>query len=130
MNDERRTGELEFAGTDVIENVLVYWELKSGELAQGKTWIAYASFSPDYVVPHSAQTLIFKALSDPSITIKLQTDDGAVFGCVVYDILDLSDCGYIQIASPDLAGAKIIYTDDESQRAQNRNRSWWPFRRS
>jgi len=109
VKEQRKPGLLFFEGPSLDECLKVYWNLRSGELAEGKTWIASVSFSPDFAVPDRADTLVFRALSDPEIRMKLQTDEGVTVDCVVHDILELIDCGEIDVASPDLGGAKITY---------------------
>jgi len=108
MNDQRRTGLLIFEGPRLSERLKVYWELRSGELTEGKTWAADVSFSPDFSVSDKVHSLLFKALSDSVIRVQLQTDEGVIVNCVIHDILDL-DCGVAEITSPDLGGAKIAY---------------------
>ena len=87
----------------------MYWELRSGEMVEGKTWIASVSFSPDWAVPEQASTTVFAALADPEAKVRLEIDQRVTISCVVYDILELVDCGAILVASPDLGSAKITY---------------------
>jgi len=109
MKSQRRPGLLWFKGPDLVEHLQAYWELRSGKLAEGKTWIASVSFSPDWVVPEKARTLVFTALADPEVKVRLGIDRQTTVSCVVYDILELVDCGAILVASPDLGGAKSTY---------------------
>ncbi|MDY7041480.1 MAG: hypothetical protein SVX38_11510 [Chloroflexota bacterium] len=110
MDEQRKTGLLIFEGPGLNEHLKVYWKLRSGELVEGGTWVLAVSFSPDFSVSDRAYNLLFKALSDSAIKVKLQTDEGVIVNCVIHDILDL-DCGVAKIASPNLGGATITYID-------------------
>ncbi len=106
MNDLRKTGWLTFEGPNFTEKLQILWELRSGELIEGKTWVAAISFTNDWEVPARASGLIFQALSDESIKMRFEPEAGTPLRCHVYGIEDLPDAGVITIASPDLPGDK------------------------
>ena len=125
-------GKLFFKGADFEEQMNVYWELKSGELIEGQTWEAFVWFSKDYFVPERAEELVFKALADDSMEIKLtvQGQDDTALSCVIADILELNESGYVDISSPDLGRARIFFKKPTNQPPKEKGRrSFWPFKR-
>ncbi len=106
MDDNRNSGKFHFIKIGSDEKITIYWELIFGNLG-AKSWKASVSFTPSFGVPERALKLLFGALEDPSIQVLLELDDGKKYECVIHEILDLADCGVIDIASPNMERARI-----------------------
>jgi hypothetical protein len=102
MSDSpNRTGQLYFVGYAFDESIDIWWQPLRGEFINGKQWEAEISFSPDHSVPEYVVTLIFRALSDPSVRLRFRLDNGQMLICVIRSIEGLAS-GSIKISSPDL----------------------------
>jgi len=104
VRDNRNLGTLSFEFLELKETLNIYWELKDGELEKGRKWLVIVSFAPDYSVPKKAQEIIFKTLREngkpePSIKLLFFPYAGFNLPCVLYDVLELQDCGAITIAN-------------------------------
>jgi hypothetical protein len=97
-----------FQGKLRTYRVPVRWRLLSGDGPKLLgSWVASLGFEP-FPVPSRVTELVFAALSNPSVQVKLQNEAGQLIDCNISDILDLSDCGTIEVSSIDLPHAKII----------------------
>ncbi len=110
MNKLEGTGHLIFENTNQnVERVVVDWELTMGqEFSDNQSWKALVSF-PGYssTPPQWILNLISAALSDSRVRIHLQTSDEERFEGHISDILDLADCGVIELSSLNLPGARM-----------------------
>jgi len=109
MSDTRRNGRLVFDGPNIKGSLKVFWKLRHGTLAANGEWIADISFAPDYSISRQARNWIFEAASDDAIKLLLETDSNLAAKCVIHGMLDLADCGVIQVSSPALGSAKITF---------------------
>jgi len=96
-----RSGQIIFVGYAFDESIDIWWQPLWGEFINGKQWEAEISFSPDLSVPQHAVTLIFRALSDPSVRLRFRLDSGQTLVCAIRSIEEL-ESGSIRISSPDL----------------------------
>ena len=96
-----RTGQIYFVGYAFDESIDIWWKPLRGKFINGKQWEAEISFSPDHSVPESVATLIFRALSDPSVRMRFRLDNGQTLVCIIRSIEEL-ESGSIRISSPDI----------------------------
>jgi hypothetical protein len=96
-----RRGQVYFVGYAFDESLEVWWQPLQGEFNHGKQWEAEISFSQNLEIPQHAMTLIFRALSDPSIRMRFRLDNGQTLVCIIHSIEGFSS-GSIRISSPDL----------------------------
>lgn len=107
MGKTEGKGYLVFIKDSKKQKLKVHWKIKHGEkLLNGQSWIANIDFL-NFPAPVEAVDLIFAALEKSAIKLELHTDDGACVDCVIYDILDFSDVGVVQISNPEMGGGKI-----------------------
>ncbi len=108
MIEDYHPTQLVFRGKLRSYSVAARWKLISGESPKaGTTWIASVALEP-FPPPSSVTDLIFVALSNPSVQVEMQNDEGELIACHISDILELTDWGNIEISSLDLPSAKII----------------------
>jgi hypothetical protein len=111
LKDGREEGSLIFKELNI--NLPIYWRLKYGELQEAKSWLVYASFSENWDIPEDVGLLIRRvlrdnALANPILSMKFLTNTGIKLCCVINDILDMGEDGYIVIGSPDLGSTKLL----------------------
>lgn len=102
----KRNGQLYFVGYAFDEKLDVWWRPLWGEFSNGKQWEAQVTFSADDSFPQRAVTLIFRALSDPSVQMRFRLDSGQTLACGIRSIEGLEN-GSITISSPDLAESSL-----------------------
>ena len=108
MSDQYHDTQLIFQGKLRTYRLPVRWRLVSGDRPNSLcAWMASVTFEA-FPVPSNINALVFAALSNPTVQVKLQNEDGELVDCNISDILDLADCGSIVISSVDLPYAKMI----------------------
>lgn len=108
MSDPYHDTQLIFQGKLRAYRIPVRWGLLFGDGPTPRgSWIASITFET-FPVPDNINALVFAALSNPTVQVKFQNEAGELVDCNISDILDLTDCGSIQISSVDLPHAKMI----------------------
>jgi len=108
VNNREGKGHLSFENAaQGVKRVAVDWELTLGqEFSNAKLWkalISFSGYSP--ILPKWLTDLIFTALSDPNVKIHLQANDVEEVDGHISDVLDLADCGVIELSSLNLPRA-------------------------
>lgn len=106
MEDKRKLGRLLLEAPGLQQSLDIYWQLTSGELARGSSWIAAVSFSKDYSLPQRATSFVYQVHHTPNTCLMLDTG-GFLLECVIYEILEMVDCGVMEIADPSLGALEL-----------------------
>lgn len=106
MEDKRAPGQLQLEGPGLQERLDIYWQVTSGELTPDGSWIAAVSFSQDFSIPTRASSFVSRAIHTPEARLMLYTGN-SLLACVIYEILEMMECGVTEIADPSLGALKL-----------------------
>ena len=106
MDDKRMRGQLLLEGPGLQRRLDIYWQVTSGELKRGGTWIVAVSFPKDFSLPERASSFVYQANHTRDIRLMLDTGE-FLLECVIYEILEMMESGVIEIADPSLGALKL-----------------------